>query len=226
MKPKKAGHVMLFRPLSFLLFLIFLSLPALSQKYAFEAGAAAGLNTSQVSGDNLSGFHQFGLGTGLFVVRPITESSELEMQFLFSQKGSRKTPDPDRGDYTSYNLRVNYIDIPLSYRYELSDFNLFGGVLFGARVGSAKESNHNGSIESAGRPDFEPYDIGVQAGLSYLLRDDLRFDLRFSNSILPARKHTGNTLSSPGTAGYLNRGQYHTVVSFLVKYRILQSDRN
>lgn len=207
------------------LLLLVLARPVHGQEYAFEAGAAAGLNTSQISGDNLSGFHQFGLATGLFVARPLSEKSELDLQILFSQKGSRKTPNAEKGDYTSYNLRVNYIDLPLSFHYELADLDLFGGPYLGARVGSSKESDHNGPIESAGRPGFEPYDIGVQGGLSYRWTEKLAMDLRFSNSVLAAREHTGNSTANRGTAGYLNRGQYHTVVSFLVKYRILESER-
>ncbi|MFB6258471.1 MAG: porin family protein [Flavobacteriales bacterium] len=205
-----------------------LALPFYShtQDRSFEAGAAAGLNSSQISGDNLSGFHQFGLAGGLFVRRPLSERVGLELQMLYSQKGSRKTPNPKKGDYSSYNLRVNYIDMPLLVSYELEGFRAFAGPLIGARVGDVKEEDHNGAIDKAGRPSFKPYDIGVHIGLGYRLKKKLIFELRFSNSIVPARKHTGNTTGSTGTGRYFNRGQYHTVVSFLVKYRFITSGGN
>ncbi|MFB6257838.1 MAG: porin family protein [Flavobacteriales bacterium] len=193
----------------------------LAQDRSFKAGFAAGLNTSQISGDDLSGFHQFGLAGGLFVSRPVSDKVTLELQFLFSQKGSRKTPNPKKGDYSFYNLRVNYVDLPLMLGYNFGSFELFGGPLIGAKVGGVTEETENGSIPDADRPDFEPFDVGVHAGIGYKLMEQLHFDLRLSNSILPARKFTGGTVNNKGTGQYLNRGQYHTVVSFLVKYRVL-----
>ncbi len=193
----------------------------MGQDRSFEAGAAAGLNTSQISGDDLSGFHQFGIGAGLFVARPISDKVELELQFLFSQKGSRKTPNPEKGDHTLYNLRVNYVDMPLLIGYRLQDFLFFGGPLVGARVGEVTEKDQNGSIPQAGRPSFKAYDVGVHAGMEYALSERWNFQLRFSNSILPAREFTGSTVNNRGTGQHLNRGQYHTVVTFLVKYRLL-----
>lgn len=206
-----------------LLFPFFL-LPFLSfaQDEPFGAGVAAGVNTSQVSGDDLSGFHQFGLSGGFFVSRAISENTSLELQMLYSQKGSRKTPDPESGDHTSYNLRVNYIDLPLllDYRTE-SGIDLFGGPLVGVRVGEVTEEDHNGEFPGSNRPSFNPYDVGVHLGLGYYFNDNFTMDLRFSNSVLSARDHTGNSQSAQGTARRLNRGQYHTVVTFLMKYRLL-----
>jgi hypothetical protein len=193
----------------------------MGQDRSFEAGAAAGLNTSQISGDNLSGFHQFGLTGGLFVARPLSDNWDLELQFLFSQKGSRKTQNPEKGRYTFYNLRVNYIDMPLLLGYRFESFEVFAGPTFGVRVGDVTEENQNGSIPSGGRPSFKDRDVAVNLGLGYSLVENLTFDLRFSNSILPAREFTGGTRNNKGTGQYLNQGQYHTLVTFLVKYRIL-----
>lgn len=194
---------------------------AAGQERSFEAGVAGGLNTSQISGDDLRGFHQFGAAGGLFVARPVSDRIALELQFLFSQKGSRKAPDPEKGDYTSYNLRVDYIDMPFLVKYRMEGFDLFAGALLGAKVGNAQEEDHNGPISNAGRPDFEAFDLGIHGGATYYLNSSFTLDLRFSNSVLPARKFTGGTVNNRGTGQYLNRGQYHTVVTFLVKYRIL-----
>lgn len=204
-----------------ILFLLFFAPFSSKAQLPFEAGVAGGVNTTQISGDDLSGFHQFGIAGGLFVSRGISEDMDLELQMLYSQKGSRKTPNPEEGDFTSYNLRVNYIDMPILLRYRLEGFEFFGGPLVGARVGSVTEEDQNGSIPDAGRPAFKPYDIGVHLGLDYRLTEAFTMDLRFSNSFLPARDHTGGSTNAQNTGRYLNRGQYHTMVTFLVKYRIL-----
>lgn len=208
---------------SFVLLLLVLLTPlfASSQESTFDAGVVAGLNTSQISGDDLSGFHQFGLNGGLFVSSDVSDNVSLELQMAFSQKGSRKTPNPEVGNYRSYNLRVNYIDLPLMLRYSFEGFGLFAGPLFGAQIGQVKEEDQNGKILQAGRPGFKPYDLGVHLGLGYRFGEKFSMDLRFSNSVLAARKFAGGTTNSRGTGQYLNRGQYHTLVTFLLKYRFL-----
>lgn len=205
----------------FLLLTTLLPLSSESQDTPFNAGVSAGINTSQISGDDLFGFHQFGVSGGLFISRDVGDGWGLELQMLYSPKGSRKTPNPEEGDHTLYKLRVHYIDVPLFLKYSLENLDIFAGPQISPRIGSAREEDHNGEFPDAGRPDFEPYDFSVHAGLGYHLSESFSMDLRFSNSILPARKHTGNSTNAPGTGDYLNRGQYHTVVSFLLKYRIL-----
>ena len=63
-------------------------------------------------------------------------------------------------------------------------------------------------------PAFEKYDFGVFAGINYHITDNIILNTRISNSIIPIRPHT-----SGATFG-LNKGQYNTVLSFAIHYKI------
>ena len=61
---------------------------------------------------------------------------------------------------------------------------------------------------------FEKYDFGVFAGINYHITDNIILHTRISNSIIPIRPH-----NSGATFG-LNKGQYNTVLSFAIHYKI------
>ena len=53
----------------------------------FNGGVFGGLSTSQVSGDNLSGFNKIGPRLGLYINRPIKwYGVQLELQYLVKGK--------------------------------------------------------------------------------------------------------------------------------------------
>lgn len=54
----------------------------------FNAGIVAGVSTTQVSGDNLAGFHKAGLILGGFVKRDINDQMQLQIEMTYTQKGS------------------------------------------------------------------------------------------------------------------------------------------
>ena len=63
---------------------------AITSAQNFDAGLTGGFCTSQVSGDNLSGYNKLGSRFGAYISYPINKkmSYQLEMQHL--QKGSKK----------------------------------------------------------------------------------------------------------------------------------------
>ena len=50
----------------------------------FNAGVISGISTTQVSGDNLAGFHKAGLILGGFVSRNINSQMQLQIEKRFS----------------------------------------------------------------------------------------------------------------------------------------------
>ncbi len=176
----------------------------------FNGGILGGLATSEVSGDRLQGPHKAGLYLGGFVSRYFSQRSSFQMELDYIQKGSRENPTDENG-YYSYLLRLNYIEIPVSYKY---DFHPKGtletGLSLGVLVNYYEEAN--GSEQVAGAGDFETFDFSFNIGAYYTLVDDLRINIRYSNSLLPIRPHAG------GTSYRLNQGQYNEVLSFVLFY--------
>ena len=77
----------------------------------FNAGAILGLSTTQVSGDNLAGFHKAGLLLGGFVNRDLNSEMNIQIEMTFIQKGSvnqKREKFPDIA-----NINLNYLEVPL-----------------------------------------------------------------------------------------------------------------
>lgn len=189
------------------------------QKAVFTPGIVFGLNTSQVSGDELFGFNQFGGYGGLCLNTQINETKSFQFQIAFSQKGSRRPPDQN-ATQSLYKLRLNYIDVPVFYSHrfqqnKIKQFNAEIGMVNSYLI-NYSEDNIFGAVVPA-RP-FNKYECSLFLGMGYHLSENIFFAARISNSVLPIRKHLS------GGTFYWNRGQYNTVVQFVFHYSIKKKE--
>ena len=116
----------------------------------FKAGILGGIATTQVDGDTYSGYGKAGIFAGAFVTKQFLPSGKWSASFAITylQKGSRKIPHPDKGDYADYLLKLDYAEVPLLVQYDFAvsdsagehkmNFALFGGIALGALVRSAE----------------------------------------------------------------------------------------
>ena len=178
----------------------------------FNGGVLGGINATQVFGDNYSGPNKAGLYLGVFVNRYFSNRSSIQLELDYIQKGSRKNPDGSTGDYDTYLLRLNYIELPVLYKYDFAEKGtLETGLSLGVLVHSYEEAN--GSTAVSGE-DFSSVDFSFNLGVYYTLATNLRINLRLSNSILPIRPH------SDGQTYRLNKGQYNQGIAFILHYII------
>jgi len=206
--------------------LVSMAVTASSQQVEFEGGICGGLVLSQISGDNLSGFDQPGFSASGFVRMTGSGASAFRLELGFIQKGSRKVPDPENGDFNEYRLRLNYLEIPLLYEYRKNSI-LFQGGLYLAFLTSWKEETQFGPMqvfdENGDRLEFLPLDFGLALGCTYEVTEKFFIAGRYSNSISPARKHpSGLTLGQALNSTFVeaNRGQYNYAVQFILGLRI------
>ncbi len=193
--------------------LMVLGINSLYAQSKFKAGIKAGINTSQVSGDNASGFHHFGFIGGAFVKTNFNNDIfSARMELLYTQKGSRKTANPDNNDYSNYQLDLNYVEIPLLLGYKNNKFIFETGPSLGILAYSSENGyDINGDIIYQ-RP-FYNKEFGINLGVEYPITEKINMNWRFFNSIWPIREHLQNT------SFRLNRGQYNTAVSFTLNYQ-------
>jgi len=178
----------------------------------FNGGVLGGINATQVFGDNFSGPNKAGLYLGVYVNRYFSKRSSIQLELDYIQKGSRKNPDGSTGDYDTYLLRLNYIELPVLYKYDFSEkATLETGLSLGVLVHSYEESN--GSTEVSG-DDFSSVDFSFNLGFYYTLVKNLRINMRLSNSILPIRPHAS------GQTYRWNKGQYNQGIAFILHYTI------
>ncbi len=180
-----------------------------SKGQEFNGGLLAGVAAAEISGDRLEGPNKPGIYAGAFVNRYITQRSSLQMELNFVQKGSRK--NPDSLDYSTYLLRLNYVELFLHYKWDFGDrFTLEAGPSLGVLVNKYEEAD--GFILE--EPEFQSTDLSGNIGLFVTITDRLRFNLRYSNSILAVRPH------SRGQTYRWNKGQYNEVLSFTFHYQL------
>lgn len=176
----------------------------------FGGGFYGGIAASQISGDRLAGFNKPGIDAGIFTNLTLNEKLKVQLELSYIQKGSRDNANPDKGDYESYLLRLNYIEIPILFNYRVNkSFSFEAGPYFSYLLGFS-EKDFYGDI--AGSRDFYDYDSGIVGGMHYIINDNINAVFRVSNSVLPVREHKG------GGTYRLNRGQYNSVVSLTLHY--------
>ena len=173
----------------------------------FNGGFLAGIGAAEISGDRLEGPNKAGIYAGAFVNRYFTKHSSAQMELNFVQKGSRK--NPDSLDYSTYLLRLNYVELFLNYKWDFGKmFTLEVGPSLGVLIKSYEEAD--GSIHT--QPAFNATDLSGNFGLFIWLTEHWQFNVRYSNSILAVRPH------SQGQTYRWNRGQYNEVLSFTFHY--------
>jgi hypothetical protein len=108
----------------------------------FNGGVLGGVNATQVFGDQWSGPNKAGLYLGVFVNRYFSNRSSVQMELDYIQKGSRKNPDASTGNYSTYLLRLNYIELPVLYKYDFAEKGtLETGLSLGVLVHSYEEAD-------------------------------------------------------------------------------------
>lgn len=183
----------------------------------FKAGIIIGISGSQVEGDGYSGYNKLGFIAGGFTNTHLSEKFTTQLEIYYINKGSQKNPRPDAGDFDSFKLNINYIDIPLALRYHYKSF-IFEGGFYGSAFLGYSMSDEYGERNTGDYP-FKSYDAGGFLGFNYIIKDRLIFNLRSKNSLLPVRDF--QTLDQQ--VGIMNKlfnlGWYNLDLNFTVRYQ-------
>lgn len=202
-----------------LLIILLLSLGFFSRVSAqqFNGGIIGGISASEISGDYLAGPNKLGAYAGAFANIYIADRSALQMEIDFVQKGSRKVPDANdtiAGATYDYKLVLNYINVPVLYRYDWTEFiSVEAGPSIGLLLDSYEMVN-GWEDDNVSGGDFNFLDLGVDVGLSFRFLLNWELNVRYSNTFFmtPVRPHAGNAQT------FFNRGQLNEVLSFTLHY--------
>ena len=194
-----------------ILSIILLLIPLVySNAQSFKGGLLGGISGTEISGDRLEGPNKAGLYFGGFVYHDLAPKHTLQMELAYIQKGSRKNPDSVNLD--SYLLRINYVELLFHYHFNFHPLmSIETGLSYGVLVNSYEEAN--GYEIQRIEPEFKPGDFCFNVGFFYSITEKLRFNVRYSNSILYVREH------GSGATYRLNKGQYNEVLSFIFFYQ-------
>jgi len=209
------------RPLFFIFIFTCLFARAQTDPAVFTLKPSLGINGCQIHGDNYSGYDKFGVFGGIAVNARINDRASFELGFYFSQKGSRHNQDPDKGDFSYYRVNLNYIDLPLSFRYNLNKtyFGTLGPSI--SYLVSYSEDTERGNWNGA--YPFNKFEVGLNAGLGRKLGNKFFVEVRTSNSITPIRSYgvLANRVFYPNAvARFFNKGLYNNILTIFVSYKL------
>jgi hypothetical protein len=176
----------------------------------------AGLNMTQVDGDEVFGFKKPGLNLGAGAMIPIGKGFDLSLETNFSQKGSKQ-----KAQYISdslngaYQLYLNYVEIPLLVHYTDKDLVSVGTGFSWGRLVGAKEFEHDRQTTTTAQNGvYSPNDFCVLVDLRLKVYQALKFNFRYSYSM--SRIRTREFSDAAGNTW--PRGQFNNVLTFRMLY--------
>ena len=204
-----------------LLLLLFLLPVAVAAQQTFRAGITVGLNGCQIHGDSDWGYHKVGLNAGAFVCTDPSQKWYGQMEIDYSQKGSRKFANPNNGDFTTFTIQMNYVEVPFLVRYNAGKIFLELGETAGFMF-KAREWDTNGEIAPR---DFRKLETANIFGIGYNRNDNLQFSLRTTNSLLPVLKFQTPVYYQRYIANLFNKGMYNNLLTLSLNYRFGKNEK-
>lgn len=207
--------------ITFLLFLI-LILSQTTQAQRILGAIAAGMNITQVDGDEIYGFNKVGFNIGPSAIIPFGSKNKfsLNLELLFSQKGSyqRVGPSDTTGEpQPYYNLRLNYVEIPVFVKYTDKNFISGGaGFSYGQLVG-IKEIEHGTQTSTDLQGPYSMADFEILADVQLKVWQRLWFNVRYSYSLIKIRTRHYSVPIPNGTDEW-DRNQYNNVITLRLIY--------
>jgi len=219
-----------------LIFLFIFSFSLILSERSFSqhilGAVSAGINLSQVDGDEVYGYKKIGFNGGPSVIIPFGKDKKwsVTLELLFSQLGSRQksvypvsnTIDSARaGFYDGYRLSLNYVQIPVIVHFTDKRFLAGGlGFQYGQLVGVTEYEDYNDNRGFARSTTTlqGPYtraDIQALADVRIRIYRGFWFNVRYSYSILPIRTRE---FVNPFFGNTWLRKQYNNVISLRLVY--------
>lgn len=174
-----------------------------------------GLNLAQVDGDEVYGFNRAGLNTGVGAILPLGKGFSFGVETLFSQKGAYRKIDPDYDSLGRpyYQLKLDYLEVPVLFSYEDRHIWTIGvGASWGRRV-RYREVEHGLVMDSASR--YSKNDIDILVDLQLRVWKHLKVDLRYAYSMGKIRTRNYGPTQAGAT---WTRDQYHNFISIRALY--------
>jgi hypothetical protein len=167
----------------------------------FSAAIVLGANASQIDGDGYAGYSKLGLSTGARLMYNLGLKSNLSIEFLYSQRGSRARLFKNNPEF---GLDQNYAEIPVLFSYDDWYIEKDGYSKVGIDAGLSYGRIINSSSKSVDFDDFiqkaKPNDLSYVVGLRYRYSKALGINFRYTRSL--AKMYTNQNLEYGGLLGY------------------------
>jgi len=169
----------------FFLLLLSIGFTFSSTAQKFEGGLMLGLVGSQVAGDLYSGYNKAGVNAGGWISLKASPKSVFRMELAYIQKGSRENPDAEKNQFSTYIMRLGYVELPVLYRYIYNDrIELETGLGMNFLIHQSEERDGMGTTGSP----FSGQNLCFLAGISVNINEKIKIGIRTDNSLFSIRK--------------------------------------
>ena len=214
-------------PLLFFILLMLTHKLVLAQR--IKGMLVAGMNLSQVDGDEIYGFDKTGLNTGIGAIVPVGKHFSFTIETLFNQKGSYQKPEiydtvnnPITGEIEiwtkEYKLKLDYLEVPFLLHFTDKIIGAGLGFTYG-RLVNVKEYEHGLFIEttSLNNGPYNRNDYNVLFDLNFKIHKKInrfRINVRYAYSMSKIR--TRGFYDNEWK--YYTRDQYNNLFSLRLIY--------
>ncbi|MFH1120082.1 MAG: porin family protein [Bacteroidota bacterium] len=204
------------RRIILLIALIVVLNPGISKAQRIMGAVIFGTNATQVDGDEVFGYHKFGFNAGLAAIVPFGDNWSVSVENVFSQKGAHQRKLYLDSLDGSYDLKLNYLDVPVLIRYTDKDIVTFGaGMSWGRLVGISEQRNGYNTPGITLDSIYRTSDLNVLLDVNFRVIERLRLNVRYAYSIRPI---ANRDVIDSKTGIEINRDQYNGMVTLRLYY--------
>lgn len=200
-------------------FLVLLICSIQSNAQSFKGALVGGATTSQIGGDDLSGFNKWGFFAGPSVSYPLNDELDLTAQILYTRKGSKASNEELRKNKGLWEkMTMVYFELPLFVEYKVQErLFLQGGIAPEYRLSA--ETRTYGQVDG----DFRTFSLNGLAGVRYQLSDRFSAFSRLSVSLIPIDKGEisfNPARSRPNAPSDFRNRVAHLMIKFGLRYSL------
>lgn len=189
-------------------------LPQESKAQAFEGALVGGATTSQIGGDDLSGFTKWGFFAGPSVSYPLKDKWKLTGQIFYTRKGSKADNDEiAKGKGLWDKLTLTYFEVPVFGEYQLQDRLFLQGGLSPEYLLQAK-TRARGELTT----DLRRVSLNAVFGGRYELSERLSFMSRLNFSVIPIDKGPISLNTGTNAPNDFRNRAVNLVIKFGLRY--------
>ena len=205
-------------PRILIIILLFLSGLAMGQR--FKGAAIMGFNMCKVAGDEVNGFWQFyrfGMNFGAAAIIPFQKAWDVTLEVGYSQKGAYWGNGVQDDNYPwSYNLKLNYVEVPVLVHYNDRDIITAGlGFAWGRLVSSTEIEDDGNRPSYQDTIPFNLNDFSIMGDLLFRVYKRLHLNIRVTHSLVPIRERQ---FENPYTGSTWDNKQYNFLISVRFVY--------
>lgn len=197
----------------------------------FFGGLILGGDMSQVGGDARGGFNKLGIVGGGFAGLRLSQDFDVQMELKYIQKGSYSTDVENRPVYDPFLIKLDYIDLPIVFAYNLNKVNINGinmkwlkfelGLSFDFLI------NYKQEIQGVVVKESNPWNkvvLNTVVGVRVCVKDNFEIGLRAVNSMTSICKSSKYQYSN-GNVVYIRRlfgryGMFNDILQLAVFWKI------